>query len=107
MPNPSLFQEIRRCVCCGAESNRQPRFGPRSGPNVLTVYATLYRKGEGKKRHRAAHSVPVCEECLVKVMSGGRLIWSGQQGSKFLTALSQSLSDCYNAILLDEVHRPA
>lgn len=92
----SLFPSDRACVCCGRSARlRRPRAGE---PVIVSISFVIYRKGAGKATTTAAPAVRVCEECLVRVLSGPRL-FRGAEGQKFMAAAGQAISARYSDIL--------
>jgi hypothetical protein len=95
MKSPSgLFPALRHCVCCGASCLPRRRSCSFIGPNVLSITPLIYRW----PMLRNAPTITVCEECLVRALTGSY----SQDQEKLWQALRQSLSIRYNALLEGE-----
>jgi len=58
----------------------------------------IYRRGSGKAQLRNAGRVQICEECLTKALTSGRLGWMSDKSAKLWTAMRSALLDCYSAM---------
>ena len=100
MKDGELFPQIRECVCC--ESTAAPgKKRAATEPNILAVSMTLYRRGKGKGKLKAAGKVQVCEQCFVLALSPS-LFGSSSQARKMLAAMRERLSGCYGAMVEED-----
>lgn len=97
---PSLYVLKRVCCVCGCEAAGNMRKRTDGEPNILAITPILYRRGEGKGTLKSAMRVQVCEECLTRALTGGRLSWAGgdRGGWKLWAALRSSLLDRYSGM---------
>lgn len=102
---PTLYKVLRTCCDCGIEAPAKKRGGPLGPVNMISIAPLIYRHGGNKGRQRTGATVNICEPCLVKSITMGRLSWL-KGNIRLWTALQSSLTDCYNAHLLDDVKRP-
>jgi hypothetical protein len=95
---PTLYKLKRVCCVCGAEatSNRRDRID--GEPNIIAISPVVYRRGTGKGKLKSAKAVQVCEECLTRALTGGRLSWAGgdRGGWKLWAAIRSTLLDRYS-----------
>ena len=97
---PSLFKPARVCCCCSAES-LAGRPG-RGQPNIVTLIPLVYRKGSGKGRQAYSRAVWICERCLSKALTSGRLGWIGGEARALWSAIQASLLDRYSAMVHED-----
>src|SRR5271166_1138585 len=97
---PSLYVLKRVCCVCGAEATGNTRKRAPSEPNILAITPLIYRRGQGKGEIRSAMRVQVCEDCLTRALTGGRLSWAGgdRGGWKLWGAMRSSLLDRYSGM---------
>lgn len=96
---PTLYKATRVCCDCGAEVPSGRRQQAPGGVNLVSITPLIYRRGNGKGQLKNAHQVVICETCLIKSITSGRLGWISTGESKLWTALKQSLTDRYNSLL--------
>lgn len=102
MSTPLLFHPIRECVCCGRTAPIRAR-RTAGTPAIMGVNFGIYRAAlHVKNQHKAAASVGICEDCFAVVMASDRRFWQRAEVAKFLAAIRQSLSRCYNELLLKD-----
>jgi hypothetical protein len=96
----SLYTLKRVCCVCGGEATGNTRRPIPGEPNILAITPVLYRRGEGKGTLKSAQRVQVCEECLTRALTGGRLSWAGgdRGGWKLWAAMRSSLLDRYSGM---------
>jgi len=87
------------CACEASNGSRQPVAGE---PVVLAITPIVYRRGNGKGRVRNASRVHVCEKCLTKAATSGRLEWINSTSPKLLRALSSAILDCLVIMTQDD-----
>jgi hypothetical protein len=97
---PSLYILKRACCDCGAEADGNTRKRKPGEPNIIAITTVIYRRGEGKGTLKSAQRVQICEDCLTKALTGGRLSWTGRErgGGKLWGALRSSLLDRYSSM---------
>jgi hypothetical protein len=94
----SLFKPKRICCVCLAESTNGSRKPIAGEPNIIAISPLIYRRGSGKAQLRNAGRVQICEECLTKALTSGRLGWMSDKSAKLWTAMRSALLDCYSAM---------
>lgn len=98
-----LFSLKRVCCVCGGEATANRRERDPEEPNIIAITPVVYRRGAGKGRLQNAPRVQVCEDCLVKALTGGRLSWLGDKSAaKLWESLRESLLNRYSAAIEDE-----
>ena len=103
MSGPRLFPSRRVCCLCGADASSHLRGRIPGEPNILAITPLLYRRGSGKGRLRNAQSIHICESCLAKSLTPGRLRWNERQGDERLwEAFRSSLLDRYSSMLKED-----
>lgn len=111
MTDQSLFpaRPARQCVVCHCEVSTGRKKRDSAEPVFLAITPVMYRRGTGKGQLRNAAKVNICESCLAKACSNGRLGWF-QGKSPLWVALRASLADCLTTLAendaFDEVKRP-
>lgn len=97
---PSLYTLKRVCCVCEAEAIGNTRKRRPGEPNIIAISATMYRRGSGKGQTKGVSGVQVCEECLTRALTGGRLSWAGgdRGGWKLWAALRSSLLNRYSGM---------
>ena len=100
MTDSCYFPQKRECVCCSSAA--APGAKRANGePNVLAVSMTLYRRGKGKGKLKAAGKVQICEQCFVLALSPS-LFGSSTQARRMLAAMRERLSGCYEAMVEED-----
>jgi hypothetical protein len=98
---PTLYKLNRVCSVCEAEAAGNSRSRLPSEPNIIAISFTIYRRGNGKGILKSAQRVQVCEECLIRALTGGRLVWAGgdKGGWKLWGAIRRSLLSRYRGMV--------
>lgn len=97
---PSLFKPARVCCCCSAASAAgRPGKGQ---PSIVTLIPLVYRKGKGKAGQAYSRGVWICERCLSKALTTGRLGWIGGEARALWSAIQASLLERYSAMLHED-----
>ncbi len=108
--NPSLFRPNRVCLACGCEASSGSKTPVPSEPIIVAINPTVTRRGTGKSVTQAAISVRICEKCLAKAASDGRLIWGGKEAEKLGRAIAiaaqQTVENMAATDAFAQVHRP-
>jgi hypothetical protein len=101
---PSLFIQKRICCVCESEAPSNLRELLPGEPNIIALSMTIYRRGKGKGELKAVKRVQVCESCLARALTGGRLIWAGgdRGGWKLWAAIRSNLLIRYSTLIEDE-----
>lgn len=92
------------CVCdCEAASGRKKL--ARGEPRIIAISAVIYRRGTGKGQLRNAPRVQVCDTCLEKALTNGRLTWIGgnEAAKRLWAAMSSSILSTYEYLTLDDL----
>lgn len=107
---PALFKPKRVCCVCQAEASYGSKKPVAGEPVIVAISPVVYRRGASKGQLRNAPRVQVCEACLTKALTTGRLGWLSGDGGKLWNALRSSLLDCYGIMVendnLSQVNRP-
>ena len=98
---PTLYKLNRVCSVCEAEAAGNSRSRKPEEPNIIAISFTIYRRGKGKGQLRSAQRVQVCEDCLIRALTGGRHTWAGgdKGGWKLWAAIRQSLLSRYSGMV--------
>ena len=67
-------------------------------PRILANSGVVYRRGGGKGMLKNTRAVRVCEDCLALALAGS-IFPRSVAGDKFWTAIRESLSEGYRALL--------
>ncbi len=108
----SLFRPKRVCCVCGCEASSGRREPIAGEPRILAITAVVYRRGSGKGQLRNAPKVQVCEECLSRARTNGRLTWmnGNDAARKFGDAIGAAIFKAYTKLAeddaFDQVQRP-
>lgn len=109
MKEQALFRPDRFCIVCGCKASNGRKQRDPNEPVMIAVTPVLYRRGAGKGQLRNAPRVNVCQDCLSKAATNGRLNWF-QGESPLWLALRTSLLDCLSKMVdtdaFDAVKRP-
>jgi hypothetical protein len=75
-----------------------------SEPNIIAITPVIYRRGVGKGELKNAKAILVCETCLTRALTGGRLNWGLNErgGWKLWAAIRQSLLNRYSGMVEGE-----
>jgi hypothetical protein len=94
--NALLIAQTRTCVVCGKTTTPRPRVVNPSDPRILAITPVMYFKGAGKCLLKNCRKVQICDQCLVKATTNGRLGWLNNNSTALWDALRASLADCYS-----------
>jgi NMD protein affecting ribosome stability and mRNA decay len=97
-----LFPERRICCACGASASTPKRLD--GEPNIVAVTLGLYRRGNGKGQIKAAGSVTICEECLIRARVSRRA-WMrrvNKEAEAFALAALERVAGCYSGLLSED-----
>lgn len=101
MPNkePKLFPTMKTCCVCGAQApENRGRWGGSTAP-YMGITPILYWRGKLKRWLRSCPRLQVCDPCFTKFIAG---TISYEKQLCILSALRESLSECYSGLLEDD-----
>jgi hypothetical protein len=100
--NTSLLAHRKVCCVCGCEARDRMRYRPLGDPNILAITPILYRRGQNKGDLKNAPRIQVCEPCLVKALTEGRLIWTSKEIQNLWHALRESILVRYSSMVSED-----
>ena len=95
---PPLSPDRRVCIHCGS-STTAAKTQP-GDPSIMTVSLIVYRHN-GKKQLRATPKLNLCEECIVRAVTGSPRT-SRPESITLLNAVRNRLAACYNTMQAED-----
>ena len=96
----SLFRTYRECCVCRATATNCAKYQIPEEPRIIALTAIVYRRGDGKGQLKNAPKVQVCEECLTKALTNGRLRWMGgnEAANKLWSCMSEAIMTAHTSM---------
>ena len=96
MPKGYLYPPPPRvCSVCGVQASLPTRYGVPPEVPMLSITPIIYRRSNCRQL-RNAPRVQICEKCLPVILSS---LPSDQRACRLWSAIQESLSNCYSALL--------
>jgi hypothetical protein len=97
MRDRTLIPKSRECCVCGASLPLRARLA-QGQERIASIIVYIYRRGLGKKQLGKAEAVRVCETCLIKAVTAGRLNWS-MKGNVLWDQIRKAISLRYDRMV--------
>lgn len=102
MTDKRLYIPMRECVGCGRTAVNGAKLAGPDEPVIVAITPVFYLRRSSGRKIKNAPKVQVCEECLVKATTQGRLHWPGSTSEKVWNAFRQSFQTCYSKLTKQE-----